>query len=181
MQTLTIREAETQLQALVNQTQFTHQPVILTNEETATPVAVLMESEQYAASFMMPELVLSTRLNKLFELLSTLDTQWNKEMIRQAFPSAWRWHLEGIWEGSRQREAPFRQLVVLLQMAARQLQMTEFTRAHLALLHSCCQVLRQSTVRLEDLARCDRALIQLGFPVLLEFSDEMIAHYVEES
>lgn len=181
MQTLTVREAEGQLHALVAQTQSTHQPVLLMNDETETPVAVLMESNQYAASLLSPELVLSMRLDKLSELLDTLDMQWDAAMIRHAFPTAWRWHLEGIWEGSRHREAPFRQLVVLLQMATHRLKMSEFTREQLALFQSCVALLQQPKVGLDKLANCDRALIGHGFPVLLEFPEEIIAQYGDES
>lgn len=180
MQTLTVKEAETQLQALVNHAQRSHQPVILT-DEVAMPVAVLIEPEQYAAWATAPELVLQTRLQQSKELLDTLAAQWGTETIRQAFPTAWRWRLEGLWEGSRQREAPFRQLLVLLQMAARSLNMAEFTREQLVLFNDCVEYLRRPKVTLVDLAQCDQALLQQGFPVLLEFDDEMIEHYVDES
>ncbi len=180
MQTLTVQEAETQLHALVQQTKTTHQPVILT-DEVAMPVAILIEPAQYAAWATSPELVLQTRLYQLQELLDTLSTQWEVDVVRQAFPGAWRWRLEGVREGSRHREAPFRQLVVLLQMAARPLNMAEFTRDQLALFYACLERLRQPKVTLTDLAQCDQALIQQDFPVLLQFDDEMIAHYVDES
>src|SRR5689334_8264197 len=77
IQTFTIREAETQLHDLVKQAQATHQPVILTSEETTAPVAVLVEPEQYAATITNAKEVLAARLNKLEALLDLLTTQWD--------------------------------------------------------------------------------------------------------
>ena len=66
-------------------------------------------------------------------------------------------------------------------MAARNLTMADFTREHFVLFQRCLHTLRQPTISLDDLAQCDQALIQQGFPVLLEFEDTIIADYVEES
>lgn len=179
MQTLTIQEAETRLHALVKQAQTSQQPVLLT-DEIATPMAVLIDPVQYGTWATTNEPLLSSRLQQLQDLLATLAAQWQVEPVRQAFPSAWRWRLEGVWESSRHREDPFRQLVVLLQMAARSLQMVDFAREHLALFQQCVDILRQPVVTMADLAQCDEALITQGFPVLLEFDDEMIATYGDE-
>lgn len=180
MQTLTIQEAETQLHVLVKQAQTSQQPVMLTDEVDA-PMAVLIDPVQYGAWTTNAEPLLSVRLQQLQDLLAMLAAQWQVVPVRQAFPAAWRWRLEGVWESSRHREAPFRQLVVLLQLAAHSLQMTDFTREHLALFQQCVATLRQPAVTMADLAQCDEALITQGFPVLLEFDDEMIAAYVNES
>ena len=181
LQTFTIREAETQLHDLVKQAQATHQPVILTSEETTAPVVVLLEPDQYAATITNTKEILAVRLNKLEALLDLLTAQWDVANIRQAFPSALRWYLEGVWEASQHRELPFRQLVVILQMAAQGLQMTEFTHTHLTLCRQCLQILHQATVSQDDFAQCDDALIEQGFPVLLNFDEEMVALYVDES
>ncbi len=179
MQTLTIQEAETQLHALVKQAQTSQQPVMLT-DEVATPMAVLIDPAQYGTWAITAEPLLSARLQQLQDLLAMLAAQWQVVPVRQAFPAAWRWRLEGVWESSRHREAPFRQLVVLLQMAARSLPMADFTREHLALFQQCVATLHQPVVTMTDLAQCDEALIAQGFPVLLEFDDEMIAAYGDE-
>lgn len=181
MQTLTVREAETQLQHLVKQAQTTHRPVILTSEETLEPVAVLLEPEQYAAVAIDPTLILSTRIGKLEKLLELLAAQWERSAVRQAFPGAWQWHLEGVWQASRHRERPFRQLVVLLQMAGQDLKMAAFTQEHLALWRKCLNTLRQPQVSLASLIECDTALSQQGFPVLLALEEDMIDLYVAES
>jgi len=109
---LTLREADTQLRDLVKRTQTTHKPVVLTAEGTAEPVALLVEANEYALPNGDSVADLATHLNKLEQLLDLLDTLWQVEAVRQPFPSAWRWRLEGIWHASRQRERPFRQLVI---------------------------------------------------------------------
>lgn len=179
--TVTIREAETQLRDLVVWTQATRRPIVLTAEETTQPVAVLIEADKYAATSAEPTIVLAARLRKLGELLDVLHANWDVETIRQAFPSAWRWHLEGVWEASQHRERPFRQLVVLLQMAADGLEMSQFTPGDLTLWRECLNILRQPVVTSEELARCDEALIQRDFPVLLDFDDDLVSSYVAES
>jgi len=178
---LTLREADTQLRDLVKRTQTTHKPVVLTAEGTAEPVALLVEANEYALPNGDSVADLATHLNKLEQLLDLLDTLWQVEAVRQPFPSAWRWRLEGIWHASRQRERPFRQLVILLQMAADNLEMARFTRADLALWRECVQILQQATVTRDDLIRCDEALIQHNFPVLLDFDPETVALYVTNS
>jgi PHD/YefM family antitoxin component YafN of YafNO toxin-antitoxin module len=45
--TLTLREAETRLRDLVGQVQTTRRPVILTTEETAEPMAVVVEIDVF--------------------------------------------------------------------------------------------------------------------------------------
>ena len=179
--TVTLREAETQLRELVVLTKATRCPIVLTAEETTQPVAVLIEADKYAATSTEPSVVLATRLSKLGELLDVLHANWDVETIRQAFPSAWRWYLEGVWEASQHRERPFRQLVVLLQMAADGLGMSQFTKADLTLWRECLNILRQPAVTSEELAHCDEALIERDFPVLLDFDDDLVNSYVAES
>ncbi len=179
--TLTLREAETRLRELVEQAQVTHRPIILTAEETTQPVAVLMEVDRYAITSGNPSLILTTRLRKLGELLDLLKNHWDVNAIRQAFPQTWCWHLEGVWEASQHREPPFRQLVMLLQMAGDDLDMTQFTEADVLLWRECLDVLKQPVVTPGDLAHCDEALIEHDFPVLLNLDEDTVALYVAES
>lgn len=177
MQTLTVRETDIHLQRVLKQAQATHQPVLLVSEETAAPMAVVMEPTYYAAAAARPDVILVKRLGQLGELLTLLDSQWTEVIIRQAFPAAWRWHLEGVWEASQHRELPFRQLVVLLQMAAQKLDIAHFTREQVATWRACLHTLQQRHVSDNDLIDCDEALLAQGFPILLEFDDEMAASY----
>lgn len=180
LQTLSIHEAGRQLQHLVDQTRSTYQPVILTNGETAEPMAILIEPEIYRRFVINYEAILTKRLEKINELLDLLASQWNIEVIRQAFPSTWRWYLEGVWEASGNRETSFRQLTILLQMAIDGINMAEFTQKHLTVLQKCLKVLQKPKVNQEDLIGCDDALNQVGFPILLSFDEEMLALYADE-
>jgi len=181
LQTLPVREAGHQLQYLVDQTRSTYQPVILTNDQTAEPMAILIDPEIYKRFVLNYETILTRRLNKVSELLDTLAQQSHIEMVRQAFPAAWRWYLEGVWEASEDREASFRQLTILLQMAIDGMNMANFTQNHLATLQKCLRVLRKPEVDQDDLIDCDDALIQMGLPVLLSFDEEVLALYVDET
>jgi len=91
-----------------------------------------------------------------------------------------RWSLEGVWEASEDRETPFRQLTILLQMAIDGMNMTDFTQKHLAALKKCLHILRKARVDQDDLIACDDALTQVGFSILLNFDEEVLALYDDE-
>lgn len=181
IQTLSVREAGGQLQNLVDQARNTHHPVILTSDDTAEPVALLVDPSRYEQPDANPETLLNKRLGKVSELLDLLADRWDIDVIRRAFPGSWRWHLEGVWEASHHRETTFRQLTILSQMATDGFDMADFTREHLTVLQQCLHVLCQSQVSENNLIDCDDALSQAGFSILLNFDDDMVALYVDES
>jgi len=45
----------------------------------------------------------------------------------------------------------------------------------LATLKKCLHMLRKSIVEQADLIECDESLIQVGFPILLSFDEEVLA------
>ena len=179
LQTLTVREARNQLYALVDQAQ-NEQPVVLTNDQTAEPVAMLIEPALYSQLTRNDTARLVSRISKINELVELLAQQWHVEPIRQAFPSTWRWYLEGIWEASSHREEPFRQLVVLLQIALDDFAMSDFTKNHLSVLQKCIYTLQNVYMNANDLIACDDALTQVGFPVYMSFVADMMELYVNE-
>jgi prevent-host-death family protein len=74
MQTLTVREAETQLQSLVKQAQTTQRPVFLTNE-VATPMAVLLDSAIYEALQRKERQLFQLQLRHLLQQINAVEAQ----------------------------------------------------------------------------------------------------------
>ncbi len=167
--TLPLNQAENRLHDLVQRARKS--PVVLTAGDSAEPLALLLDAQQFTSVTDDNAFVLKTRLSKLDTLLTMLRDNWDNVAIRKEFPNSWRWQLEGVWEASFHREQPFRQLVLLLQLAADDLDMAHFTHPHLELWQRCVEQLHQLTVTSAELAECDRALSDNGFPIHLSFDE----------
>ncbi len=177
--TMPLKQAETRLRDLVQRAR--HNPVGLTGGDSAEPIAFLLDANYFASATDDANVILTARLKKLSALLDLLAANWENTAIKAEFPKSWRWQLEGIWEASTHREQPFRQLTLLLQLAADDLNMAQFTQSHLALWQACIAVLQGEVVHSADLAQCDQALSDAQFPVLLNFGDDLVESYVAES
>ena len=117
MQTLTVREAETQLQSLVKQAQTTHQPVLLTNDG-ATPVAVLTPLSDEQPSI---KAALLRRLEILESVMQMWQQHWRDPAISQDAVQLLQSQLRQLGTSAGDHPPALGALVMLLRLAARQM------------------------------------------------------------
>lgn len=181
--TLTLREAETRLRDLVKQAQITRQPVVLTAEETAKPVAVLVTSDDYEATQQQRQLLFSRQLDHLTNLLEgiassdTLSTA-DRDATRGKQLTALRDGLSVLFDiGSERHQL----LTAMLELAVRRLRPTDVSNAHVNALRRGLETLRSPFITETDIEACYTALLDSGIPPGFAYDDDMVQLYVAES
>ena len=76
LHTVSLNEAEAQLQAIVKQTRATHQPIVIIDGENNSPIAMVMEAGLHSIQSSDPTAELSNHLSKLEQILNLLSLQW---------------------------------------------------------------------------------------------------------
>ena len=116
--TLTLGEAETQLRDLVKRAQSTHRPVVLTTEESAEPMVVLLESSAFEKLRQREKQLFHLQLGRLFQHLDNVQEEWDDHTKRQKFVKAFCSSTRALWDVCPADE---RGLCVTLRMASRRL------------------------------------------------------------
>jgi PHD/YefM family antitoxin component YafN of YafNO toxin-antitoxin module len=176
--TLTLQEAETRLRDLVKQAQTTRQPVILVTEETAEPVAVLVESSLFETMQRREQQLFHLQLRQLLRHLNDLEQRWQHDVARQEFVPVFRAAAHALWDvcpGDR------RGVGLTLDMAARRLAPERLTRAQIAALRFCLDLLRDLAPAQESIAECRQRLIECGLPPTMAGDESLVRLYVDES
>lgn len=175
MQTLTIREAETQLQSLVKQVETTQQPVILTND-TARPVAVLTFVTQEKPD---QNTVVSRRL----EILASVIQMWQQHSadptVNQEAAQLFQSQLRQLSTTAGEQRPAFGALLMLLRLAARQIVTPTPQRQVQALALGVAALGNQKLSWLE-IESVDQQLIDSGLDVRADFGDDdLLKAYVD--
>lgn len=177
MQTLTVREAETQLQALVKQAETTQQPVILTND-TARPVAVL--------TFLAPEkpeqnAIVLRRLEVLTSVLHMWQQHYADPTVNQEAAHLFQNQLRQLSTTDGARTPAFGALLMLLRLAARQVAKPTPLRQVQALALGVAALGNQQLSWLE-VESVDQQLLDSGLDVRADFGDaDLLKAYVDAS
>ena len=175
--TLTIREAETQLRQLVQRTQTTHQPVVLTTEETAKPLAVVMEMNAFEQTQRDRLRLFQLQRIHLAEWLDRAEQQWQDEAIRQACVTTWQQSVKSLWEVCPQ---PVRVLCANLALAVKRLKVAHFSLEQIVALRYCLELLRDAAPDQAEIEIAYQQLIDSQLPPRLAFDDSIIQSYIDE-
>lgn len=175
--TVTLREAETQLRQLVQRTQTTHQPVVLTTEETAKPLAVMMEMDAFEQTQRDRQRLFHLQRIYLAQWLDRAEQQWEDALTRQACIATWQQSIKSLWEVC---PLPVRVFCANLALAVKRLNIEQFSLAQITALRFCLELLRDAT---PDQAAIDTAygqLIDSQLPPRFAFHDNLIQSYIGE-
>jgi hypothetical protein len=176
--TLTLQEAETWLRDLVRQAQTTRQPVLLITEETAEPVAVLVESSVFETLQRRELQLFHLQLRQLLRQLNDVERRWQDDAARQEFVPVFRAATHALWDVCPEDR---RGVGLTLDMAARRLAPERLTRAQIAALHSCLDLLRDAAPAQESIGECHQRLIECGLPPTMAGDKSLVQLYVDES
>lgn len=175
MQTLTVREAETQLQSLVKQVETTQQSVILTND-TARPVAVLTFVAQEKPD---QNAVVLRRL----EILTSVVQLWQQHSadptVNQEAAQLFQSQLRQLSTTAGEQRPAFGALLMLLRLAARQL-VTPTPQRQVQALALGVAALGNHQLSWLELESVDQQLLASGLDVRADFGDEdLLKAYVD--
>lgn len=177
MQTITVREAESQLQSLVKEAQLTHLPVILTND-AAAPVAVLtpfvdLQTEQNDA--------LSRRLEIIESVIQMWLQQHSDPNVSRDAAQLLQGQLRQISVDDGIRSPAFGALVMLLRLATRQVRIPT-PQNQVQAFALGVSVLHSNSLDWNDVERVDQGLLASGIDARANFGDEeLLKAYVDAS
>lgn len=166
------------LQTLVKQARSTHQPVVLTSEETAQPIAVLMEMDAFERTQRYQQRLFYLQLMHLAHWLDKVEQQWEDETIRTDCVDAWKDSINLLWDISPES---IRKLAASLILSVQQLAPERLTHQQVAALRHSLTLFPYPV--LDDTTKEDayQKLIESDLPPRFVLGDEIIKSYVEES
>ncbi|MBV7334174.1 type II toxin-antitoxin system Phd/YefM family antitoxin [Chloroflexi bacterium TSY] len=170
--TLTMSEAEAQqLRALVERTQSTHRPIILTNEETSEPMVVMVEIDAYEQAQRQQFRLYHLQLTHLSQWLDRVEQNWDDNALHNECILAWQNTMEPLWESCPEQ---MKDLCVALRLSVKQLQPPRFTREQIAALRCCLKLLRDTAPSEAEEEEAHQKLIEAGIPAMLAFDDDSL-------
>ncbi|MEZ4865416.1 MAG: hypothetical protein R3C14_29170 [Caldilineaceae bacterium] len=176
--TLTVREAENeQLRALVQRTQVTHRPIMLTTEDTLEPMVVLLESSVYEELQRKERQFFQIQLRQLDQQLDGAEKQWVDSNARRRFVDAFPTGTHALWKLC---PADAQDLCVTLDMAAHRLSMESVTIEQLAALRHCLRLLQDGAPTETAIESCERQLLASGLSTLMSGSESLVQLYMDE-
>lgn len=175
--TVTLGEAERQLRQLVQRTQTTHQPVVLTTEETAKPLAVMMEMDAFEQTQRDRQRLFHLQRIYLAQWLDRAEQQWTDESIRQSCITTWQQSIKALWEVC---PPPVRVFCANLALAVKRLSIEQFSLKQVTALRSCLELLRDAAPEQAAIESAYGQLIDSQLPPRLVFNDNLIQSYLDE-
>ena len=176
--TLTLDEAETQLRALVKRAASTHRPVVLTTDETAEPMVVLLELSTFEKLQQRERQLFHLQLRTLFDHITKVQQEWDDYNKREEFVRVFGPSGRALWDVC---PADQRGLCVTLQMATRRLVTERLTLAQVAALRDCLELLRDGAPTAAQTHMCHQRLIESGLPPTMGGNASLVKLYMEES
>lgn len=175
--TVTLREAETQLRQLVQRTQTTHQPVVLTTEETAKPLAVMMEMDAFEQTQRDRQRLFHLQRIYLAQWLDRAEQHWEDKSVRQTCIATWQQNIKALWEVC---PPPTRVFCANLALAVKRLTLEQFSLEQITALRYGLELLRDAAPDQVTIESAYQQLIDSQLPSRLAFHDNLIQSYLEE-
>lgn len=176
--TLTVREAENeQLRKLVQRTQVTHRPILLTTDDTLEPMVVLLESSVFEEWQRKERQFFQLQLRQLAQQLDVVESQWADIDARQHFVDLFPVSTAALWKLCPEDA---QDLCVTLDMAARRLSIQSITLKQLVALRSCLHLLQDGAPTEAAIESCERQLMEAGLPPIMSGSEPLVQLYMDE-
>ncbi|MEZ4861171.1 MAG: type II toxin-antitoxin system prevent-host-death family antitoxin [Caldilineaceae bacterium] len=176
--TLPLSEAGTQLQDLVKRTRATHTPVLLTSEETAQPVAIVLEIDKYEQTQRSHQHYYYIQLGQLKRWLDQADRHPDDPVTREECITSWQQGLPALWGIAPQTVQEF---CAGLMLSVKQMMPERLSQEQLAALRFALETLRNSNPSEAEKEEAFQLLIESGLPPVLSFDDDtLLQSYLEE-
>lgn len=176
--TITLNEAETQLRKLVEQTQATHTPVVLTAEGTQRPIAVLLESDAFEETQRNQQRLFHLQRVALLHWLDRVQEKWDDPSIRQKCVTIWQENIKTLWDVGPTRVRGF---CTSLALSVQQLDADRLSWAQVAALRTALTVLQAADPDESTIQAAYQKLRESGLPPRLTFEREVAQSYIDES
>lgn len=175
--TLSIHEVEKQLRNLIERTQHTQQPIVFTTEETAEPVAVLIDSSMFALLQKRERQLFHLRLQELQRRLERLaQSQLTAGELAQSIDE-FQQAARTLWSVCPK---PQRSLCVTFVMATRRLAPEPRFTEQLRVLSAGIDLLREDLPDADGVAAYRQSLFACGLPPTMGGDNRLSQLYLDE-
>ncbi len=175
--TLTLREAESRLRELVAQAQATREPIVVTTEETAEPVAAVMGIQALEKWHRQQLQLFHLQHRYLMAWLDRVEQEWDDITVRREFVSAWQSTIPSLWEVCPESS---RMLCTILTLSVQRLDPEHLTQTQLEALRHSLTSLRDPTISEATIEKVNQRLIESGLSPMMTFDDKMVQLYIDE-
>jgi PHD/YefM family antitoxin component YafN of YafNO toxin-antitoxin module len=175
--TLTLREAESRLRELVAQAQATREPIVVTTEETAEPVAAVMGIQALEKWHRQQIQLFQLQHRYLMAWLDRVEREWDDIAIRREFVSTWQGNIQSLWEVCPESS---RMPCTTLILSVQRLDPDHLTRAQLDALRHSLTSLSDPMISEATIKKANQRLIESGLSPMMTFDDEMVQLYIDE-
>ncbi len=175
--TLTLREAETRLRELVEQAQATREPIVVTTEETAEPVAAVMSIHALEQWHRQQQQLFQLQHRYLAQWLDQVEQQWDDITTRRDCVSAWQSNIKSLWDVCPESS---RKLCTALILSVQRLSPEHLTRKQIDALRYSLMLLRDPVINEATLEKAHKRLIESGLSPMMTFDDEIVELYMDE-
>ncbi|MEM7539050.1 MAG: hypothetical protein AAF639_43230 [Chloroflexota bacterium] len=176
--TLPIKEAETKtLGELVQFTQTDQRPLILTKDDTAEAVMVLLNPHRFDV-FQSEKIELyEVQLLRLMLELDRVERRWGDSAVRQAFVKNFPKRTLKLWKSCPEN---MQELCVTLDLAAKHLVIELLTKDAIDALRFCLDLIIRDVTDEDKIDACEYKLTSAGLPPIMGGSNELVELYLEE-
>ena len=175
--TVSVHQAEHQLRKLIARTQDTQQPIILTAEETAEPVAVLVESSVFELLQKRERQLFHLRLNELQRRLERLSQSQPAESELSQSIDEFQQAARALWNVCLK---PQRSLCVTFVMATCRLSPDPRFTEQLDVLNAGLDLLREDVPDAAGVAAYRQSLFACGLPPTMGGDNRLSQLYLDE-
>ena len=176
--TVPIKLTNTPVMDLLQQTQTTPRPLILTVEGMTAPMAVMMNLDVYEKNQRRDYLFYQLQITQLEQWLDRVEEQWQEPAIRQACVTTWQSNIAALWDVAPD---PVQELCAALSLSVKSLTPDQLSHEQVGALRYCMDLLRDSDPTAAAIEAAHERLIKSGIPPLLSFEDDSLAQsYLDE-
>lgn len=140
-------------------------------ESSRVQVQILTQSADLQAE------AFARQLLSLYQLLSTLEDEWENDLMREAVLQLLQADLRTLWHLT---QSPARVLCAMLQLAAGHLQTATLAHAQIEAIRFVLDRLTDLAVTEAKIRLCHERLTAVGLPPSFAFPAEMIQSYGDE-
>jgi len=175
--TYPINKAESNLRKLVKQARSTHRPVLLTSEETAAPVAVVLEIDAFEQTQRYQQLFFRLQLVYLKNWLTKLEQYWLDETVSEDDIATWKDNVKLLWEIAPRH---LRKFAASFTLSVEKLTPERLTLDQIAALRHSLALFDYPELDTTTKRDAYQQLTRCGLPPKFVFDDEIIQSYLDE-
>lgn len=175
--TVPIKPTNTPVMDLIQQTESTPRPLILTVEGRTAPMVVMMKLDAYEKSQQQQQQFYQLQLFSLKQSLTRVEEQWTDRSVRTECVVGWQGSMALLWELCPE---PARGLCASLMLAVKRLDADRLSLPQIAALRYCITLLQSVTPSEREIDEAYQQLSQSGLPPKVSFDQSFVQSYLDE-